>query len=201
MTGQGTDRREKLLAAAAEIFFEQGYAATSIDAIIARSGGSKRNIYNEFGNKEGLFTALVSMHAERALSTLVIDEIEGRTLRETLISFGCQLMGVFLSPVMIGLYRSVVAEAGRNPVLGRIYYENGPARGAARLATVLEAAHARGEFHADDCARIADHFVGLMRDNLYLQVTLGLRPPPDEQETRKAVLSAVDLFLKGIEPR
>ncbi|TIW33462.1 MAG: helix-turn-helix transcriptional regulator, partial [Mesorhizobium sp.] len=42
-------RREALLQAAAEIFFEQGYAATSIDAIIERAGGSKRNIYNEFG--------------------------------------------------------------------------------------------------------------------------------------------------------
>ena len=64
-------RREALLAAAAEVFFEQGYAATSIDAIIERVGGSKRNIYNEFGSKEGMFTALVSKFAEDVLSSLV----------------------------------------------------------------------------------------------------------------------------------
>ena len=49
-------RRAAILEAAAQVFFEQGYAATSIDAIIKRLGGSKRTIYNEFGSKEGLFT-------------------------------------------------------------------------------------------------------------------------------------------------
>ena len=50
-------RRSAILEAAAQVFFEQGYAATSIDAIIERIGGSKRNIYSEFGSKEGVFTA------------------------------------------------------------------------------------------------------------------------------------------------
>lgn len=45
--------------------FEHGYAAASIDAVIERIGGSKRNIYTTFGSKEGLFTALVSENAEQ----------------------------------------------------------------------------------------------------------------------------------------
>lgn len=194
-------RREALLAAAAEIFFEHGYAATSIDAIIERAGGSKRNIYNEFGNKEGLFAALVSTFAEKALSSLAIEEIEGRNLRETLIAFGHQLMAIYMSPALIGVYRAVVAEANRHPGLGRTFYECGPARATIRLAEVLEAAKIRAEIQAEDYFRIADHFVGLFRDNLHLQVVLGLRPPPGETETHKIVLSAVDLFLMGVEPR
>ena len=66
-------RRAAILEAAAQVFFEQGYAATSIDAIIKRLGGSKRTIYNEFGSKEGLFTALVSENAGTALSALAVD--------------------------------------------------------------------------------------------------------------------------------
>lgn len=196
-----TERREKLLAAAAGIFFEQGYAATSIDAIIARTGGSKRNIYNEFGNKEGLFTALVSTHAEKALSSLEIQTVEGRTLRDTLMSFGRQLMSEFMSAELIGLYRVVVAEAPRNPDLGRIYYDYGPGRGTTQLAGFLKAAMARGEIRAGDCTLLANHFIGLMRDNLHLKVVLGLRPPPDETETMAAVQSAIELFLTGVTPR
>ncbi len=195
------ERREVLLAAAADVFFEQGYAATSIDAIIDRAGGSKRNIYNEFGNKEGLFAALVSTFAEKALSSLVIEEVGGRDLRETLIAFGHQLMTIYMSPALIGVYRTIVAEANRYPDLGRTFYECGPARATSRLAEVLEAAKARGEIHARDCIRVADHFVGLIRDNLHLQVVLGLRPPPDEAETNEVVLSAVDVFLNGIKAR
>lgn len=195
------ERREALLAAAADVFFEQGYAATSIDAIIERAGGSKRNIYNEFGNKEGLFAALVSTFAEKALSSLVIEEIGGRDLRETLIAFGQQLMTIYMSPALIGVYRTVVAEANRYPDLGRTFYDCGPARATNRLAEVLEAAKGRGEIRAHDCFRVADHFVGLIRDNLHLQVVLGLRPPPDETEANEVVHSAVDVFLSGITAR
>ncbi|MBC7152941.1 MAG: TetR/AcrR family transcriptional regulator [Rhizobium sp.] len=194
-------RRERLLAAAAELFFEQGYAATSIDAIIERAGGSKRNIYNEFGNKEGLFAAIVSTSAEKALSSLVIDEIEGRHLRDILMAFGHQLMTIYMSPALIGIYRTIVAEASRYPDLGQKFYQSGPDRATNRLAEVLEVANARGEIHTDDCIRTAGHFVALIRDNVHLQVVLGLRPAPDEKEMQEAVLSAVNLFLNGVEPR
>src|SRR5687767_12680101 len=110
-TARPGGRREELLRAAAEVFFEQGYAATSIDAIIERAGGSKRNIYNEFGNKQGLFSAIVKENADRVLSTLVIDQPEGHDLRATLTAFGQHLMGVYMSPILIGIYRIAVTEA------------------------------------------------------------------------------------------
>jgi AcrR family transcriptional regulator len=200
-SGKSSVRREALLDAAAEVFFEQGYSATSIDAIIERAGGSKRNIYNEFGNKEGLFAALVTGFAEKALSSLVIDQNEDHDLREMLHSFGRHLMAVYMAPGPIRLYRTIIAEANRYPDLGRTFYELGAARATARLAEVLEAARAKGEIQADDCARIADHFVGMIRGNLHLQVVLGVRPPPSEQEADDAVLSAVDLVLAALTPR
>jgi AcrR family transcriptional regulator len=195
-----SSRRETLLRAAAEVFFEQGYAATSIDAIIERAGGSKRNIYNEFGNKEGLFSAIVTENADRVLSTLAIDEIEGHDLRETLTAFGEHLMGGYMSPTLIGIYRMAVTEANRFPDLVRLFYEQGPGRATSQLAEVLEIAKERGDIQAEDCLRLAGHFVGMIRDNLHLQVILGLRSPPSDKEMRVAVASAVELFLNGVRP-
>ena len=180
-------RRESLLQAAAEVFFEQGYAATSIDAIIKRVGGSKRNIYEEFGNKEGLFIAIVAQNADRVLSTLEIEQAEGYELRETLTAFGQHLMDVFMSPAMIGIYRIAVTEANRFPELVRAFYEQGPGRAASRLAEVLTRARQRGDIRANDCHRLAGHFVGMIRDNLHLQVVLGLRPPPSKKQAKIAV--------------
>jgi AcrR family transcriptional regulator len=200
-TGRPSGRREALLQAAAEVFFEQGFVATSIGAIIERAGGSKRNIYSEFGNKEGLFSAIVTNTADRALSTLAIEQIEGRDLRETLTAFGRQLMAIYMSPTLIGVYRIAVTEANRFPDLVKSFYEQGPGRAASQLAEVLEGAKERGEIRADDCLRVAGHFVGMIRDNLHLQVVLGLRPPPSEQEVREAVASAVEIFLNGVQPR
>jgi AcrR family transcriptional regulator len=197
-SGRPSSRREALLQAAAEVFFEQGYVAASIDAIIERAGGSKRNIYNEFGSKEGLFAAIVTSSADTALSTLEIEEIKGRDLRETLTAFGQHLMDIYMSPTVIGVYRIAVTEAIRFPDLVRSFYEQGPGRAASQLAEVLELAKERGEIRTDDCLCAAGHFVGMIRDNLHLQVILGLRPPPSDKERQKAVESAVEIFLNGV---
>jgi AcrR family transcriptional regulator len=198
--GRPNGRREALLRAAAEVFFEQGYAATSIDAIIERAGGSKRNIYNEFGNKQGLFSAIVKQNADRALSTLVIEQMEDRDLQATLTAFGRHLMDVYMSPTLIGIYRIAVTEANRFPDLVKSFYEQGPGRATSRLAEVLEAANKRGEIRTDDCLRAAGHFVGMIRDNLHLQVVLGLRTAPSDEEAQAAVSSAVAVFLNGVRP-
>ena len=180
------ERRTAMLRAAGDVFFEQGYAATSIDVIIERLGGSKRSIYNEFGSKEGLFTALA------------VEQIEGCDLREALLEFGRHMMALYMAPALLGVYRAIVTEAKRFPELVRTVYERGPARATHRLTEVLEAATRNGEAHVDDCANAADHFLGMLRGNLHLSVVLGLRPVPAEEEIEKFVVSAVDIFLTGI---
>src|SRR3546814_13826293 len=86
--------RESLLDAAGAIFFEQCYAATRIDDIIERAGGSKRNIYVEFGSKDGLFTAIVSQHAERAVAALSLGDPSAGSLKAMLLAFGRQLLDI-----------------------------------------------------------------------------------------------------------
>ena len=197
-SGRAVGRREILLKAAAEVFFEQGYASTSIDAIIERAGGSKRNIYNEFGSKEGLFAAIVRSSADSALSSLSQEQIEGRGLEETLTAFGQHLMEIYMSPTVVSVYRIAINEANRFPDLARSFYEQGPGRAASQLAEVLEFAAQRGEIEPRDYSRAAGLFVGMIRDNLHLQVVLGLRSPPLEPEVRRIVSSAVDIFLNGV---
>lgn len=192
------ERREALLQSAAKVFLEKGYEATSIDDIIGAAGGSKRSIYSEFGNKQGLFSAIVTQSADRALSALVLEEIEGRDLPTTLRAFGRNLMEVHMSPDLIGIYRIAVTEANRFPDLVRSFYDQGPGRATCRLSKVLEQAAGRGEIRASDCELAAGQFVALIRDNLHLQVVLGLRSAPSKKEMHVAVDSAVDLFLHGV---
>jgi AcrR family transcriptional regulator len=63
--------RERILAAAAEVFATRGYAGAGVDRLAERSGIAKTAIYYHFGNKEGLLAAVL----ERA-ATQWIDGIQ-----------------------------------------------------------------------------------------------------------------------------
>ena len=54
---QLTAGARKILAAASELFYERGITAVGVDAIAARSGITKRTLYNRFGSKDALIVA------------------------------------------------------------------------------------------------------------------------------------------------
>ena len=49
-----TDSRERIIGAASELFYQQGYQGTSVDEIIDKCGLSKPTVYNYFSSKEVL---------------------------------------------------------------------------------------------------------------------------------------------------
>jgi TetR/AcrR family transcriptional regulator len=57
--GQGDTARERLLAAAIELFDRKGYAATTVREIVAAAGVTQPVLYYYFGNKEGIFLELM----------------------------------------------------------------------------------------------------------------------------------------------
>ena len=61
----GASAREKLLQAAAQLFYNDGIAATGIDAITHRAGVAKQSLYNNFASKADLVAAYIdARHAE-----------------------------------------------------------------------------------------------------------------------------------------
>jgi AcrR family transcriptional regulator len=56
--------RERLLAAASELFYAEGVHTVGIDRVIERAGVAKASLYNTFGSKDGLVKAyLEGRHA------------------------------------------------------------------------------------------------------------------------------------------
>jgi AcrR family transcriptional regulator len=61
----GAPARERLLDAAARLFYARGTTATGVDAIVAEAGVAKMSLYNNFGSKDDLVLAyLEARHAE-----------------------------------------------------------------------------------------------------------------------------------------
>lgn len=69
-------KRAAILAAAKELFVRTGVERTSMDAVAALAGVSKRTVYDYYGDKRGLLLGVVEDAGERALATLreLVDE-------------------------------------------------------------------------------------------------------------------------------
>jgi AcrR family transcriptional regulator len=188
------ERRETIMAVAREVFFEHGYTGTSMSAIAARLGGSKGTLYNYFKSKEELFEAQVRELCGTAATFILASTAEGSPV-ETLSVFGERYLTHLYSEQTVKLFRILVAESRRNPELGRMFYEVGPARGRRGLESYLQAAQARGLVDPPDCALAADQFLSLCKGPAHLQFLLNLIPAPSPQEIRLHVERAVGAFM------
>jgi AcrR family transcriptional regulator len=188
------ERRETILKVAREVFFEQGYTATSMSTIAARLGGSKGTLYNYFKNKEELFEAQVRDRCGQAADRILEVSVEGEPA-ETLMRLGEQYLEHLYSEETVQMFRILVAEAQRSPELARVFYEVGPARGQRGLQDYLQAAQARGSLHIADCALAAEQFLSLCKGRTHLQFLLNLIPPLKPAEIRLQIAQAVSAFM------
>lgn len=61
-----TDKKEKILQAALELFAEEGFKPTSTSKVAKKAGVSEGLIFRHFGNKEGLLEAIMQEGEEQA---------------------------------------------------------------------------------------------------------------------------------------
>ena len=85
-------RRSAILRAARICFLDRGFVRTTLSDIIALSGGSRATIYEEFGNKEGLFVALIAEVLEQMKLPEIADGPPEEVLREVGLNYLGQLM-------------------------------------------------------------------------------------------------------------
>ncbi|MEM6828142.1 MAG: TetR/AcrR family transcriptional regulator [Pseudomonadota bacterium] len=186
-------KRHAIIEAASLRFFDDGFAATSIEQVAADAGVSKVTIYNHFGDKRGLFTAAVERECEKIKGYFSIDAIEPGSIRDRLQAIG-EGMAAFLSrPEMIAFERRIAAETEHEPAIGQAFLQAGPWRMRRTFAEFLSHAHELGELHVDDPVLAAEQFVGLCKGMSDLDQRFGRDILADDRARRLA--GAVDVFL------
>jgi AcrR family transcriptional regulator len=96
------------LQAAREIFLEKGYAGTSIDEVVQRTGGSKASVYKYFGSKEGLFAAMFAERCQAFLAKLNIPNELSENLEDTLTLFAQRVLVASVEAERIAMIRALV---------------------------------------------------------------------------------------------
>lgn len=188
-------KRAEILAAATEVFLEQGYSAASMDLIARRAKVSKVTVYAHFSSKTALFGAIIKELAGRLtrdIERLALDKLPPeQALREV----GRAYLELALAPSSLALHRLIVGEAARNPALGRLIFTSGPRSIIDTLGRYLKG---RQELRIADPNLAAEQFLGMVLGHQQLGLLLAARPASGtHRNIHERVTHAVKLFLRG----
>lgn len=192
---------ENILEAATAEFIEQGYHKATISAIVKRIGGSNRNIYEYFGDKFGLYQAVINGYRDRLAVAIDMAMIEEGTVSDYLRALAQAYLRSCLDPRGIAMHRLVISEAVQFPELGESVLENAEDPLIERLAAYLDERTRAGELDVRDPAEAAGMFLALVRGEIHIRIAYGQRKEPSAERLDEYVDNVVDLFLRGVTPR
>jgi AcrR family transcriptional regulator len=117
-TARRTSARERLLAAADELFYENGINLVGIDRVIEHAGVAKASLYDCFGSKEELIRAYLKGRAEKRQAR-IIERIAGlETPQEKILAvFDLMAEIVNRSDYRGCAFQRASAEAGSSTVI------------------------------------------------------------------------------------
>jgi TetR/AcrR family transcriptional regulator, mexJK operon transcriptional repressor len=190
-------RRRAFLDAANAAFLDKGYGNTTLDDIIARSGGSRQTLYSLFGGKQGLFEALVNERSRQIFERFYAKDLLDRPPADVLVDLGIHYLEVVTTPDALGMYRLVLAEGTFMKELAERFWDAGPERARTLLADYFEKQILRGTLRMKSPEQAAQQFWGMLLGNFHLKCLLGLRESPGPEEIEAFVRTAVSWFLDG----
>jgi TetR/AcrR family transcriptional regulator, mexJK operon transcriptional repressor len=189
--------RAAVVDAARTLFLRQGYAGTTMEEIAALAGLTKRTLYNNYGDKEALFTQIVAdvlASAEafvRGLQKELTIGVTAANLRSALHDLGRRLALLIMRPEVIALRRLLIGEARGFPALAGEYFDRAPGQVLDTLASGFEHLGQRRLLRVPNARRAAAQFAYLVAgEPLDRAMLVGTMPPKEH---------VVDCAREGVE--
>lgn len=188
-------KRKAIMDAAWLVFAEHGYERASMEAIVARCGGSKATIYSYFSSKADLFQQ-VSLAKAAELSAVAFGGLnEAGDLRQALYDFGLRYLSFYLNPDLIEVFRLASAE-GKSLRFGAILYEKNFRPCWGRVAAFLEKRIPRERLLPGGGWTAAMHLRSLLDGDALMKKSWGIMGDASSQDYEEKTSVAVQAFLR-----
>jgi TetR/AcrR family transcriptional regulator of autoinduction and epiphytic fitness len=195
------DRVSELLDVAAEVFIEHGFEGASTNEIARRANCSKTTLYTRYPTKEKLFLAVLERRMELILRDFATTLQPEPPIEQTLKEYGFNLFQLALSENQRGMVRVVSMESSKFPDLAKRFYELGPGRGVAILASYMEEQIKRERLIKAPPQIMAEHLMSLITGGYVRWTMLGLPDDIGLKEKKQRVSAAVEMFLRAYSTR
>lgn len=188
-----TDTAGRILDAAAALFAERGYQATTTRAVAEAAGVNEVTLFRGYGNKQGVLAAVVGRVAARQPGQ-VIGELGSEPARQALLVLARREIDNAMSDG--GLMTRLAFEAATVPEVAELF-AGGPQSNLDAVAGFVRERQAGGEIRTDLPAEvIAEAFFSLTSSFVIMRTFLGFERPA-EAELGTTVDQLVDLFWTG----
>ena len=187
-SGSQPQREAEILDAAMAALLDVGYERATTEAIARRAKASKQTLYTWFGDREGIFRALIERNAESVLPTLKLDP--NGDPAATLTDFARRLLTLLTGPESVALNRAAMA----SPELAATLRQAGRDRIGPLVAGWLDAQHRAGRLRIDDSEAAFRRLYGLVIADRQIAALLG-QPQPSRRVLNEEADTAVAAFM------
>jgi len=191
---RGVARRQAFLQAAREVFLEQGFEAASVNEVVRRAGGSLATLYGQFGNKEGLFLAVLQEHHERFVRAMTPASVDHLPLEEGLQAIGEHFLRALLMRENLAVFRIMIGEGRKFPEQVQRYVGVG---GADRVVGVISSFLTAKAAPAVDPELAASYLLELWRSRHHYRSLADPAYTVTDAQLKAHVAGAVRVFLRG----
>jgi AcrR family transcriptional regulator len=193
------ERRQQIIDGALEIFAEKGFEkATNKDIAESAGIGSPGLIYHYFKDKSDLFRQVIEQRAPVLQLLNRSETIIDLPPREALTLFGNAFLQTLQNRAAVALFKIMLGEAVRRPIIAETLNTIGPGRGFAFLTVYLKQQMDAGVLRRMDPGAATRCFMGPL---LAYILTREVFKQPDSATLSPEVMitTAVETFLHGME--
>lgn len=184
-----------IIETASRLFAQQGYAATSVEQVVAACGVGKDTVYRRFPSKLALFEGVVEharIQTQAHFQTTMAAE-KGDTLAQ-LRAAARWLLTVNIDPTLVAFKRIAFSEA---LVVGQSVAAKTEDPIMDRLFALIREAQSKGELARGDVAFIAGHLLNSIAVGPMIEAMLGRTTYASTRAQNAYFDKAWTLFLNG----
>lgn len=190
-------KQAAILDAAEALFVSDGYELTSVDAISARAGVSKRTVYDHFGDKQTLFRSVLGRTNDAVVASVraAIDEelVDGRDIRDALLGFAQRVTTEMFPTSHYVTFRRLSSQAPVAPRLPEAARDEPERMVEERFAKFA----ADGRLQLTDPRRAMQHFIALTMRLALDVIDEDLAGTVGRPEILAILADGVDVFLRA----
>ena len=196
------ERYERILQDGFNLFLKNGYKNTSLNDLVAQSGGSLSTIYKYFENKEGLFKAIVIEGIEKFSKDLEtkININENLELEEFMFKFSEIYLNMVLSKKAIAFHRLILSEGfnQENKSVGEMFSKEVNNFLVTYLLNFFKKDEKTSKFSDDDLEFFATTFIRTIREPYFTNMLVFNKDFKLTQEAKfKHINKTIKMLLEG----